>query len=66
MSWKNRIRTTCGLIVTLAACTLAPSVTLAADSYQIDAGHSYVVFKVRHFGIGDNYGRFNTITGSYA
>ena len=36
----------------------------AADTYQIDAVHSSVLFKIKHLGIADFIGRFNEISGT--
>lgn len=35
----------------------------AADTYEIDADHSMVIFRVKHSDITYNYGRFNEFTG---
>ena len=35
----------------------------AADTYQIDTGHSMVLFRAKHNGVAYNYGRFNEFTG---
>ncbi|MEM7307244.1 MAG: YceI family protein [Planctomycetota bacterium] len=35
-----------------------------AHTYAIDAGHSAVIFRVKHFGVGYTYGRFNELGGS--
>lgn len=37
----------------------------AADSYDIDAGHTMVLFKANHLGFSDAYGRFNDVSGSF-
>jgi polyisoprenoid-binding protein YceI len=36
----------------------------AADTYQIDAVHSSVLFKVRHLNVTDFYGRFDDVAGT--
>ncbi len=36
-----------------------------APSYTVDPVHSYVIFKIKHDGIGNNYGRFNGPTGTF-
>jgi polyisoprenoid-binding protein YceI len=36
-----------------------------AEAYSIDTTHSQVVFKCKHFGVSNNYGRFNDITGKF-
>jgi polyisoprenoid-binding protein YceI len=55
----------CALLVLAVGAISAPAV-FATDSYDIDPTHSHVVFKVLHFGVGENFGRFNEIGGSYS
>ena len=38
---------------------------LAADTYDVDKEHASVVFKVRHLGMSDVWGRFNDVSGSF-
>ena len=33
--------------------------------YEVDAGHSSVLFKIRHVGVSNFYGRFNEVAGRY-
>ncbi len=35
-----------------------------AESFEIDGGHSSVLFRVTHFGVAPFYGRFNDVSGS--
>ena len=51
-------------LVLLFALASVPS-ALAADKYAIDADHSMVIFKVKHLGVGNNYGRFNDVSGEF-
>jgi polyisoprenoid-binding protein YceI len=57
---------------TLAAASLAPTTPAAAPApiqspaYKIDAGHSSVVFRIKHFGVSNFYGRFNKVSGELA
>ena len=37
-----------------------------ADTYQVDSVHSSMVFRVKHMGLANFYGRFNAISGSFA
>jgi len=39
--------------------------SLAANQFQVDSVHSSVVFKVRHNGVANFYGRFNEVAGTY-
>ncbi len=48
----------------LTAATAAPSLAVAAD-YEVDAGHSAVLFGATHFGAGITFGRFNDFKGTY-
>ena len=41
----------------------APAAPQALASYKVDAGHSFVMFRVNHLGIGTAYGQFRTIAG---
>lgn len=36
----------------------------AAGSYDVDGGHSHVMFRIGRFGISYQYGRFNKISGA--
>ena len=54
---------TLGLAVVLALFTSA-SAALAADTYKIDSEHATIVYRVKHFDIGNAYGRFNRPTGT--
>ena len=38
----------------------------AADTFKVDAVHSFVLFSVQHLGIANTYGRFNDISGTVA
>jgi polyisoprenoid-binding protein YceI len=42
----------------------APGV-VGADSYKVDPVHSSVVFRIRHSGVSNFYGRFNEFSGSF-
>ena len=37
--------------------------TDAADTYEIDAAHSMIIFRAKHNGVSYNYGRFNEFSG---
>ena len=36
-----------------------------AEKWGVDGAHAYAHFSIIHFGIAPNYGRFDTIGGSY-
>ncbi len=46
--------------------TAAPAASLVEPgSFEVDPGHSSVVFKISHMGVSNFYGRFNGISGSF-
>lgn len=47
--------------VALMAAAAVPA--SAAEKYQVDTVHSYILFKIKHLDIGYSYGRFNGATG---
>ena len=53
------------IIATLTLCALLalPLAADAADTYSIDPVHSTVIFKVKHFGVGYQYGSFRKVSG---
>ena len=51
---------TFGLLISVAGLSQAR----AAETYEIDAAHSTVIFKVRHLGVSNAYGRFNDFSGT--
>lgn len=52
-----------------AALTLASTLTTtaaqAADTYELDASHTAIVFKINHAGRSFTWGRFNEIEGNF-
>jgi polyisoprenoid-binding protein YceI len=34
-------------------------------SFEIDASHSAVIYRIKHLGVAYNYGRFNDVSGSF-
>lgn len=57
------------LFIVIAMFMAAGSVTgrtaLAADTYTVDSVHSFIVFRIKHLGVGYAYGRINGPTGNY-
>lgn len=52
-------------IIAIATLTVGlPAVATAADVYSIDAEHSAIVFKVKHFNVAYTYGMFRKFEGS--
>jgi len=54
-------RLTALFAVALMAAAAIPA--FAAETYQVDTAHTYVLFKVKHLDIGYSYGRFNGASG---
>src|SRR3989442_401145 len=49
----------------LAAGTLpAKSAAAQAETYQVDGAHSFVLYRIKHMGIGYSYGRFDEVSGT--
>lgn len=48
--------------VFLAALSFTPFIS--AQDYKIDTSHSAIIFGIKHMGLGNNYGRFNSFDGS--
>ena len=42
-----------------------PAPALEGAKYAVDGGHSTVLFRVKHLGVSNFYGRFNEISGSF-
>lgn len=40
--------------------------TLDAVQYEVDPAHSGVLFRIKHMGVSNFYGRFNKVEGSYS
>jgi polyisoprenoid-binding protein YceI len=59
----------CGTAVLFSAGLLGGSVLPVAlppaDTYQVDTVHSSMVFRVKHMGAANFYGRFNAISGNF-
>jgi polyisoprenoid-binding protein YceI len=36
----------------------------AAETYEVDPVHSSVIYKIRHMGVTNHYGRFNSLKGT--
>lgn len=54
------------LKIAIAAASLLPGLLCAApEKYQVDPEHSFVNYKIRHFGISDSRGTFRDFSGSF-
>ncbi|MEL7473522.1 MAG: YceI family protein [Planctomycetota bacterium] len=53
--------------VAASAASVSGATLSAAErrSYQVDAGHTSVLFRVKHLNVANFWGRFNRVTGSY-
>ena len=58
------IKRVLGTALTAAAFVLTAQASQAAD-YRIDAGHSFVQFKISHIGVSWMIGTFDTLSGSF-
>ena len=58
------IKRVLGIALTAAAVVFAAQASQAAD-YRIDAGHSFVQFKISHIGVSWMIGTFDTLSGSF-
>lgn len=60
-----RIPYAAGVILALLIIGFTGNIQLtnAADTYEIDAAHSMIIFRAKHSGVSYNYGRFNEFTG---
>ena len=52
-------------ILALASLGFSNNALFAADIYKIDTDHTYVMFRVKHLGVGYSYGRFNGPAGKF-
>lgn len=48
----------------LMLAPIHPQAEAAATTFEIDAGHSTILFKINHMGVGYQYGRFNEFSGT--
>jgi polyisoprenoid-binding protein YceI len=62
-----RFAVICGTAILFTAGLLGASSlpVRPADTYQVDPTHSSMVFRVKHMGLANFYGRFNAISGSF-
>ena len=51
------------LLVGLVALAAGPA-TAAPETYDVDTGHSALLFRIKHVDVGYTYGRFNEFSGS--
>jgi polyisoprenoid-binding protein YceI len=62
----NSTRKLCCVALVLAVIVAISPRLLAAPTFKIDPVMSAVVFKIKHLGISNAYGRFNEISGTYS
>lgn len=58
--WKSYMLQYASILVIFGMSVISAA---AADTYQLDATHSYIMFRIKHFGIGYSYGSFINPTG---
>ncbi|MEM1022202.1 MAG: YceI family protein [Myxococcota bacterium] len=58
------IKKTLGALSFLALFA-TPTLEAGAATYEIDSAHTFVLFEVKHLGIGKSYGMFRKATGKY-
>lgn len=51
--------------LTLASFLAAPAADVGAATYSIDPDHTFVLFEVKHLGLGKAHGMFRKTTGKY-
>ena len=51
------------LISVISILLAMPAV--AEDTYKVDPDQTYILFRVKHLGIGYSYGRFNKPIGTF-
>ena len=54
--------------LSIAAATVLMATALplwAAETYEVDTAHTYILFKINHLNVGNSYGRFNGATGTF-
>ena len=62
---RTVVVTATSVLVTLGSWAASAFRAAAADAYQVDPVHSSMVFRVKHMGATNFYGRFNNVTGSF-
>jgi len=53
-------------VLGVAAFLASPSASLPdTETYEVDAVHSSIIFRINHAGVSNFYGRFNEISGTF-
>lgn len=52
------------ILLSAIALLFGANLVFAAERYQVDTAHTYILFKVKHFDIGYSYGPFDGPSGS--
>jgi polyisoprenoid-binding protein YceI len=61
-----RTRTAPWRLALLGALVVVSALAVRAAKYEVDAAHSSLIFRVKHFDVGYIYGRFNTFSGTFS
>jgi polyisoprenoid-binding protein YceI len=52
-------------LISLFSLGFSNTALSAAETYNLDTAHTYVMFRVKHLGVAYAYGRFNSPTGKF-
>lgn len=52
-------------ILVLICLGFSNNTLFAAETFKVDTAHTYVMFRVKHLGVGHSYGRFNGAEGKF-
>lgn len=61
---KSRVSTFFAALVANVFVLVGAGSAQAAETFTIDSKHAFAVFKVKHLGVANAWGRFNKITGT--
>jgi polyisoprenoid-binding protein YceI len=64
-SWKPCLLAAAISLAAAVAALSFPSARAAGATYKVDTVHSTLIFKIKHMGAANFYGRFNTISGTF-
>ncbi len=65
MNWFGSFSKAAASVAVVLSLGVAPA-SAALDTYDIDASHSAVIFRIQHMKAGYQYGRFNDFSGTVA
>lgn len=59
-----KVRFALGSLALGLGLTLSTLAIAGGTKYEVDSNHAWSMFKVKHMGVGNAYGRFNAISGT--